>query len=121
MITGSISRHRAYVNLIVRGPSGQEGEVEFLLDTDFSGAMTLPRAACLALGLPPDRLQPARLANGTRRVVEIFLASVLWDGSARTAEVLEKEGAPLLGMSLLDGHQVLLQVVDGGQITIETM
>src|SRR5688500_2554397 len=113
MITGHISGYRAYISLVVRGPAGQEGEVEFVVDTGFTGQLTLPRAACLALGLLADRPQPSRLADGSRVILEVFLATVLWDGGAKTVEVLGMGGHPLLGMGLLHGHDVHLHVTDG--------
>jgi hypothetical protein len=35
--------------------------------------------------------------------------------------VLEEAGAPLAGMSLLYGSRVTLQIVDGGDVTIEPL
>lgn len=51
MITGTVARRRAYVSLKVRGLGG-EGDVEFVVDTGFTGVTTLPPAACAALVLP---------------------------------------------------------------------
>lgn len=119
MVTGSISCHRASLQLTISGPGGHQGEVEFVIDTGFTGELTLPRAACLALGLPPDRLQPSRLADGTRVMLEVFLATAIWDGAERTVKVLDMKGTPLLGMDLLEGHDVHLHVTDGGEVTIE--
>jgi clan AA aspartic protease len=119
MITGTISRHRAYVPVVVRGPGGLEGQVEFVLDTGFTGLATLPVTACQALGLPFARLQPSRLADGTRVMLDVFDAIVSWDGADRSIQVLGMDGAPLIGMALLDGQEVHLQVVAGGSVIIE--
>jgi len=118
MITGHFSQRRAYVNLTVRGPNGQEGTVEFVLDTGFTGATTLPAAACSALGLSTRRIQPARLADGSRVILDVYEAGLLWDGSERLVEVLAMESAPLLGMALLYGSRLTVDVIDGGPITI---
>jgi clan AA aspartic protease len=121
MITGAISRRRAYINLTVRGPGGQEGDVEFLLDTGFNGAITLPPAACTLLALPYVRPQPTGLADGSRVLLDVHEATLLWDGRSRVVEVLAKDGTALIGMALLDGSDVRLQVTDGGLITIEPL
>jgi clan AA aspartic protease len=118
MIAGAVSHRRAYVSLILRGPAGQEVNVEFVLDTGFTGVATLPPAACAALSLRTLRLQPARLADGTRIILEVYEAAFLWDGVERAVEVLAMEGAPLIGMSLLYGSRLLVDVVDGGPVTI---
>ena len=93
MITGTVSQNRAYVGLLVRSPNGQEGTVEFVLDTGFTGVTTLPAAACSAFGLPVVRLQPARLADGSRIVLDVYEATLMWDGSERLVEVLAMDGA----------------------------
>jgi hypothetical protein len=48
-------------------------------------------------------------------------AVVSWDGQDRNVMVLEANGGPLLGMSLLYGSRVTLDVVDGGPVTIQTL
>jgi clan AA aspartic protease len=121
VIAGTISGRRAYVNLSVRGPSEQEGEVEFVLDTGFNGVITLPPAACAALGLPYVRPQPAGIAGGGRIMLEVYECNLLWDGAERNVEVLAMDGAPLIGMTLLDGSDVHLQVAEGGLVTIEAL
>jgi clan AA aspartic protease len=118
MITGTFSQRRAYVNLTVHGPNGQEGTVEFVLDTGFTGALTLPAAACTALSLVAARIQPARLVDGSRVLLDVYEAALAWSGGERVVEVLAMEGAPLLGMSLLYGSRLLIDVIDGGPITI---
>jgi clan AA aspartic protease len=121
VITGTVSRHRAYVNLIVRGPNGQEGEIEAVLDTGFTGVITLPPAACIALGLSYVRPQPAHLAGRRPVILDVFECHLWWDGTARNVEVLGLDGAPLIGMALLDGFDVRLQVAEGGLISIEPL
>jgi clan AA aspartic protease len=121
MITGTISARRAYVPLRVLGPTGQEGEVEFMLDTGFTATATLPPTACVRLGLVTLRIQPVRLADGTRVLLDVYEATVMWDGVPRAIELLAKEGAPLIGMTLLDGSDVRLQVTEGGPVTIEPL
>jgi len=121
VITGTVTNRRAYVDLVVQGPNQVEGTVAFVLDTGFTGVMTLPPAACSALGLTVDRLQPAGLADGSRVMLDVYLATLMWDGEERYVEVLAMDGAALIGMSLLDGSEVRLQVADGGLVTIEPL
>jgi clan AA aspartic protease len=121
MITGTISQRRAHLDLRVAGPAGQEGEVEFVLDTGFTGAMTLPSAACAALGLSFARVQPVRFADGTRTVLQVYDITLHWGDTPRDVEVLAKAGSPLIGMTLLEGSDVRLQVIDGGLLTIEPL
>lgn len=120
MIRGIISNHRPYIPLTLRGPSGYS-DVEFVLDTGFSGMLTLPLAACVALGLSFARIQPSRLADGTRILLDICEATLDWDGGQRIVHVLGVDGPPLIGMALLDGYDVHLRVQDGGSVTVESI
>lgn len=76
MIVGTVIARRAYIPLLVRGLAGQEGEVEFVLDTGFTGVTTLPPAACTALGLSLERLQPAHLADVHLQVADGGLVTI---------------------------------------------
>src|SRR5689334_17206220 len=103
MISGTVSARRAYVPLRILGPASQEGEVEFVLDTGFTATATLPPMACVRLGLVALRIQPVRLADGTRVLLDVYEATLIWNGVPRAIELLAKDGAPLIGMTLLDG------------------
>jgi predicted aspartyl protease len=50
MITGIVTGAReAVISLTVRGPNGQEQEIEAVIDTGFDGSLTLPLALITAL------------------------------------------------------------------------
>jgi clan AA aspartic protease len=121
MTTGSMSDRRPIVPLLVRGPQGQEILVEALLDTGFDGFLTLPPAAITALGLPFLNFFRAGLADGNVVRLQVYSAVCTWDGVECPLEVLATGRDPLLGTSLLDGHEVVLQFVDGGLVTIERL
>jgi len=53
MITDTVNANReATLLLRVRGPSGQEQELEAVIDTGFTGFLTLPPGLVAALSLP---------------------------------------------------------------------
>ena len=121
MITGTVSRRHAFVNLVVRGPQGHSAETEFVIDTGFTGVLTLPPDACAALHLHFARYQPAGLADGSQVMLDVYEATLLWDGEERLVEVLAMDSAPLIGMTALEGFDVRLQVVENGLVTIEPL
>ena len=121
MIIGIVQNQRAFLPLTVQGPEGHSSNVDFVLDTGFTGTITLPKAVCLALQLQVKRLQSAGLADGSRVVLEVYEAALLWDGEERRVEALAMESAPLLGMTALDGYDVRLQVADNGLLTVEAL
>ena len=47
--------------------------------------------------------------------------TVLWDGKQRYIRVSVADTNPLIGMRLLDGHDLHVQVKDGGRVVIQAM
>jgi clan AA aspartic protease len=119
VITGSITPDReAIVRLTLLGPGAQREEIDAIIDTGYTGDLTLPSTLVRALSLPRRGVRDALLADGSRVRLRVYEVSVIWDGQPRTALALEADGGPLVGMSLLYGHVVTLQVLDGGFVTI---
>jgi predicted aspartyl protease len=50
-----------------------------------------------------------------------YLATVMWNEEEREVLVLQAEGGPLIGMSLLYGYRVILNVVENGDVIIDTL
>jgi clan AA aspartic protease len=118
VITGSVNAHReATVRLTVRGPQAQE-EVEAIVDTGFSGFLTLPPLLVATLGLPFRSQGRAILADGSETLFEVYEAEIIWDERLRRIFVDGADTVPLIGMALLDGHELTVQVVDGGGVFI---
>jgi predicted aspartyl protease len=66
MITGIVTDDReAVISLTVRGPNGDEQELETVIDTGFDGSLTAPPEVIAALGLPLRRRGRALLADGS--------------------------------------------------------
>ena len=61
----------------------------------------------------------ATLGDGSMVVLDLYLATVLWDTQPREVLVLAAEGGPLMGMAMLYGNRVMLHVVDNGDVLID--
>ena len=72
MINGHVVAHRVLVNVPLRAQNQAEVEVAFVIDTGFTGFLTLPPAIVAALNLPFLRRISASLADGSK----IFLAAL---------------------------------------------
>ena len=59
------------------------------------------------------------LADGSVIAVDVYEATVLWDGQARTVRVHSADGDSLVGMALLYGYRLIIDAVNGGQVIIE--
>ena len=65
MIQGVVnSVYEAVITLSVQGPEGQAREVDAVVDTGFTGFLTLPPALVAELGLPFETTGHATLADG---------------------------------------------------------
>jgi predicted aspartyl protease len=61
---------------------------------------------------------PLVMADGSPIRVAVYEAIVVWNGKERSVPVHRTHGDALLGMSLLYGSRLLLDVIDGGQVAI---
>jgi clan AA aspartic protease len=119
MITGTVNaKHEALVCLQVVG-AGSTQDVEAILDTGFNGSLTLPIPFIALLGLPWRSSGDVVLANGQVEAVDVHAATVMWDGVPRNVLVHAMDGAPLLGTTLLLGHDLRIRMVPGGRVEIE--
>jgi clan AA aspartic protease len=122
MITGVVTSNReATIRVLVRGVYGQEAEVEAVIDTGFTGFLTLPAGLIASLALSFAGTTRAALADGREVAMDVFETSVLWDNLERDVVVLEAEGVALVGMALLSGYRVTLEVQGGGSVRIEAL
>jgi len=122
VITGEVSPYReAIVPLSVWGPDGARLTVDATLDTGFTEHLTLSPQIVAALGLVYEDTSRVVLADGRVEALYVYACTALWDGDEREILVYAAEGGCLLGMALLHGYEVRLQVVDGGVVTIEAL
>jgi clan AA aspartic protease len=122
MIIGVVNADReATVRLKVRGPGGQEQEVTAVIDTGFTGFLTLPSSLLTALGCPFNSRGYAILADGSIQQLDIYEAIVEWNGQALAIEVDAVDSDPLVGMTLMYGYKLTIEDVDGGAVTIERL
>jgi clan AA aspartic protease len=119
MIRGTVNvRSEAIVRLRVRGPSGVESDVDMIVDSGFTASLTLPAMMVNALGLARQSGGTAVLADGSVRQFDIFAAEVAWGGTWRSVLVSAVGNESLLGMRLLAGHKLVVEVVPGGLVEI---
>jgi len=102
-----------YVEGLVKGPTGKQESVEFLIDSGATYSL-LPKAAWEAIDLKPERTLSFTLADGTsvqRSVSEAFIAFP--QGQAHTPVILGEEGdEALLGVVTLEILGLVLNPFD---------
>ncbi len=118
MILGVVKANEAVIRLVVIGPSGQQQEIEAIIDTGFTGFLTLPHSPVERLELPWLCRQPGILADGKVDFFDVYTAEIIWDGQRRTVEVEATETEPLVGMSLLANYSLQMDIREGGAVTL---
>jgi clan AA aspartic protease len=112
-------RLEATVRLQIEDSSGHLHLIEVVIDTGFTGDLTLPIAQISALGLPWRGQQVTQLADGSVQTTDVYDAILMWDDNPTQIRVQAVETNPLLGTRLLAGHELKVQFRPGGAVTIE--
>ena len=119
MIQGVVSAHlEAVFRILVRGPGGVESDVDAIFDSGFNESLTLPIATIATLGLVLHSGGMAMLADGSIQPFDLYSAEVEWGSSWRSILVSALGDEVLLGMKLLAGHELRIEVVPGGIVAI---
>lgn len=122
MVTGTVNAKRdAVIKLSVYGKQNQVIEIEAVIDTGYTGFLILPLQMIEMLELTYLAHTESMLANGKMEDFAVYAATVDWDGQKRLIEVDATGADPLIGMSLLDGYELRIQVIPEGLVTIELL
>ncbi len=89
-----------------------------IVDTGFNGWLSLPPDLITQLNLTWKRRGRAILGDGSECIFDVYEAVVVWDGALVTILVDEADSEPLVGMSLMEGYQLMMQVFEGGQVEL---
>ena len=76
----------AVVNLALHGSTGQALDIEAVIDTGFTGFLTVTPALAEELGLDFRGTSRATLDDGSEITFPSYSVSVLWDGQERYVE-----------------------------------
>ena len=119
MIQGAVNAaNEAVIPLTVQGPAGQTRNIQAVVDTGFSGFLMLPIALVLELGLPFVYAERLVLADDSVVRFNFHDGVVLWDDWMRDIYVVAAGSLPLVGMQMLDGHNLNIDVERGGPVVI---
>jgi clan AA aspartic protease len=95
--------------------------VDAVIDTGFSGFLTLPADIIATLDLSWKGRDVATLGDGSSCIFDVYIAIVIWDGQYRTIDINESATMPLIGMQLLRGYDLRIQTIEGGSVAIEAL
>lgn len=124
MIAGRVMRNpdgglEAWVTLPVMDAYGEPQQFEVIVDTGFTGWLTLPESDIRRLGLVSAGHRYSITASGNAERFEFYRTSALWHGRPCAIEVFQSIDQPLLGMELLRDNWITMGAWDGGAVIIE--
>jgi clan AA aspartic protease len=110
----------ASVSIEIMGTGSDRDTTNFraIIDTGFTGHLTLPPETVRSLSLPERGFVEVELADGGMATLRAYETRVLWHGRPRRVPVYEADGGPLIGMSLLRGSTLTVDVIPGGEVAI---
>jgi clan AA aspartic protease len=111
----------AILSLEIRGLDGSSTIVNTVIDTGFTGYLTLPQAIVDSLSLPLLSATPVTLADGSTTILGVYEATVVWHDHTRDIECLATEGGSLFGMALLHGSKMEMEITGGGVVEIHPL
>jgi clan AA aspartic protease len=119
MITGVVNvEFEPIIPLSIRRADGTILKQDAIVDTGFNGWLSLPPDLITQLNLTWKRRGRAILGDGSECVFDVYEANVVWHETPLTIPVDEANSEPLVGMSLMEGYQLTIQVFEGGQVEL---
>ncbi len=121
MISGEFIDREAIVLLPIFDDAGNPRNVEVVIDTGFTGTLSLPLHLVRNLGLKPKGKTQIFTAGERPEWVTVYTASVIWQEAQHDVDVYELTGSPLIGIDMLDGSLLTIEVRRGGLVEIELL
>jgi clan AA aspartic protease len=122
MMQGFVNQNCEAILPIVVGRNNKSTKmVEALIDTGFTGFLSLPLSIIESLGLTWIFSDSVTLGDGSEVTFQMYRATVIWDGAFKVVDVAASETEPLLGMGLLYGFKLQVEAVERGMVSIEAM
>ena len=118
MIIGKIKADREAVIELEVVSLAQRVKIEAVIDTGFTGFLMLPSDLINRLNLPLIGKRNVLLADGNSVPLNLYRVKVIWHSVERVVYVLQSDTESLVGMSLLQGSRLTLDVVPDGDVTI---
>ncbi len=111
----------ATIRLVVGNADSQRQMIDAVIDTGFTGFLTLPLSVLTSLDLRAYRREEGILGNGSTCIFDVYRCLVIWDGEVQRIDINESETAPLVGMSLLYGYRIQVDAIEYGTVTIQPL
>jgi len=120
VIEGVFQDNAPHITLTLTGESDST-EVDFVIDTGYTGFLSLPKTTLRSLGAIEEGVSYLVLADGTYRRCLLYTVSVEWGESEREVQVAALDDDPLLGIGLMQEFHLHIEVTEGGSVVLEAL
>lgn len=123
MITGHVRANEAVVSIVLVGPD-RELEIPTVIDTGFNGEFVLPANLMSEFGQGKVSYSESILADGTSVKRRSMYVEFYFPGKPTRLyreRTIELGHEVLIGMRLLDGYRLSIDVIEGGNVSIEPL
>ena len=117
-MTGAVQNLQACLTVRLILPNGRQVGLEFVVDTGFEGALTLPLETITQLELPFELELDSVLADGNAVLTPVHSATILWQNKQIDVAILGLGERSLLGTALLASYRLTVDFLESGQVTI---
>jgi clan AA aspartic protease len=122
MMHGIVDQNcEAMIRLVVSNADKERQVIDAVIDTGFTGFLTLPLTVLTTLDLQAYSREEGTLGDGSSCIFDVYSGFVIWDGEFRRIDINASEASPLIGMSLLYGYRVQFDTIEGGTLTIQSL
>ena len=118
MMQGYVNKNYEATILVVVRNNAKLKSINAVIDTGFTGFLSLPNDIIAELDLPWSYRDRGTLGDGSEVLFDIYDAVAIWDGKAKEIEVNSAETDPLIGMSMLRGYRLQVDTIEGGLVII---
>jgi clan AA aspartic protease len=122
MMQGIVDQNcEATIRLVVGNTNSQRQLIDAVIDTGFTGFLTLPLTVITSLNLRLYGREEGTLGDGSTCTFDVYSGLIIWDGEFRRVDINASETEPLVGMSLLYGYRMQLDAIEGGMVMIQAL
>ncbi len=118
MMQGYVNKNCEATILVVVHNNAKLKSLNAVIDTGFTGFLSLPNDIITELGLPWSYRDRGTLGDGSEVLFDIYDAVAIWDGKSQEIEVNSAETDPLIGMSMLRGYRLQVDTIEDGLVVI---
>jgi clan AA aspartic protease len=121
MMQGYVNQNFEATILVVIRNGDKLKSINAVIDTGFTGFLSLPNNIINELDLSWSYRDRGTLGDGSEVLFDIYDAVAIWDGKSQEIEVNSAETDPLVGMSLLRGYRLQVDTIKGGLVMISAL